>query len=221
MASLNERLSTAVTVALALSAMCVAGAFVYDVSANRAAPVPALTNAHIPDWRELASVGHRVGPTEARVTLIEFSDFECPACRSFATNTLPSLEAQFAGRLAVVHRNWPLTQHVNARLAATTALCAEEQGRFQEMRGLLFRYARVLDFMGPMALADSVQMPSPADFESCLGSARIADRIDRDIATAKQIGGTGTPIIILNDTMFGGVPSAEELSHRIQGLLRE
>ena len=63
------------------------------------------------DWHDLAAVGHRAGPEDADVTVIVFSDFECPMCGLFARRTYPDFQARYPGRTALVYRHWPLSKH--------------------------------------------------------------------------------------------------------------
>jgi len=80
-------------------------------SATRPAPV------YQADWRDIASVGHSMGSERAQVVLVEFGDFECPACRMFASN-IPELREQFGDTLAIVYVHFPLAYHRNGIFAS-------------------------------------------------------------------------------------------------------
>jgi len=65
----------------------------------------------VEDWQEFSTIGHRTGPLHAAVTVLEFADFECPACRRLATGGLAGVKAEVGTDVAVVFRHWPLTYH--------------------------------------------------------------------------------------------------------------
>jgi hypothetical protein len=106
------------------------------------APVTPELGRHAPvfldDWRSLTSVGHREGYDDADVTVITFSDFECPMCAAFATQTYPTFAARYPGTTALVYRHWPLAQHRFAFPAARASECAAEQGRFKQFHDALY-----------------------------------------------------------------------------------
>ena len=92
---------------------------------------------------EVAAIGPSVGPEDAAITLIEFSDYQCPYC-SRAVPTLKALIENHPDDLRVVYRHLPLSFHAQARGAAEASVCADEQGLFWEYHDLLFANQRAL-----------------------------------------------------------------------------
>jgi protein-disulfide isomerase len=167
----------------------------------------------IADWREIAKVGDPVGPSDARVTIVEFTDYECPACR--ATEPLVrALIHQFPGDLRVVYRHWPLEYHRLAKRAARMSLCASEQGVFQQMHELLMTDDGWLEspeasFLRSPTLAS---VADSAEFWSCESSTRVKERLDLDIATVRRLGGRGTPTFLVNNRLVEVLPDSAAIA---------
>jgi len=139
-----------------------------------------------------------LGAEDAPITVVEFTDFQCPYCKRFVETSFPSLKRDYidTGKVRWVSRDLPLSFHPNARKAAQAAHCAGEQGRYWEMRDTLFRNNRSL---APEQLA---QYAAPAGIDSgpfteCLASDRYLERIDRDAKLAASIRVTGTPTFVI------------------------
>ncbi|MFQ5945764.1 MAG: DsbA family protein, partial [Anaerolineae bacterium] len=94
------------------------------------------------------------GAADAPVTIVEFSDFQCPACGAFAATVLPTLEAAYVdtGQVRIIFRDFPLIQHEQAGLAAQAGACSHEQGLFWQMHDLIF--ARQTEWAGQTNAAD-------------------------------------------------------------------
>lgn len=136
------------------------------------------------------------GAATAKLTLVEFSDFQCPFCGRHVRDTAGQIEKEYitTGKLRHVFLNLPLDMHRFAFKAAEAANCAGEQGRYWEMHNRLFENQTKLDPLTPHAEAVGLDV---AKFEECLNSGRQAAAIRRDIAAAQQAGVTGTPTFFL------------------------
>lgn len=139
-----------------------------------------------------------LGAADAPITVVEFTDFQCPYCKRFVETSFPSLNRDYidTGKVRWVARDLPLKFHPNARKAAQAAHCAGEQGRYWEMRDTLFRNNRKL---GPEQL---IQYAAPTEidpdpFADCLASERYLEQIDRDAQLAQSIRVTGTPTFVI------------------------
>jgi protein-disulfide isomerase len=142
------------------------------------------------------------GPANAPVTIVEFSEFQCPFCRR-AAPTLREVEARYKGKVRIVFRHFPLSRHENAPKAAEAADCAQDQGRFWEMHDRLFDNAERLTVADLKEHARAVGLDGAA-FDACLDSGRHADRWRRDLADAQSYGATGTPMFFVNGRLISG-----------------
>ena len=143
-----------------------------------------------------------LGRADAPVTLVAFSDFQCPFCGRFFATTLPALKKDYidTGKLRYVFRDFPLDQlHPNARKAAEAAHCAGEQGKYWEMHDVLFQNQRAL---APSQLAEYARTVgvSGAAFEQCVASGRYAPQIERGVTDGAAAGVQGTPGFVIGRT---------------------
>jgi protein-disulfide isomerase len=143
------------------------------------------------------------GSSQAPVTLVEFSDFQCPACRR-SQEYLRAIEARYPGQVRVVFRHFPLSMHPRAAKAAEAAECAGEQGRFWEMHDKLF---------GASDLEDAALKRYAADlgiggerFTQCLDAGTYAWKWQRDRRDGEQVGVEATPTFFINGRLFMGPP---------------
>jgi protein-disulfide isomerase len=200
-----------VAVALLIGFGSGAGAALLLVRANRAVPSGEPATAETPsptdtDW--ITGDGRPArGPADAPVTIVEFSDFQCPYCARFTQQTLPALEAKYGDVVRFVARHFPVDQlHPLARQAAEAAECANEQGAFWAYRRLLYERQRGLDAAGLKAIAVEANLDGDA-FEECLDSGRTADIVDRDLQDGLRAGVRGTPTSFVNGRpVIGAVP---------------
>ena len=157
------------------------------------------------------------GAKDAPVTIVEFSDLECPYCKIGATS-VDSILKQYPGKIRVVFRNFPLDQACNSEIRATLhpsaceaariALCAEKQGRFKLTYDKLFQnQARMKPGHVVSLLSDTTLDES--QLSSCVDSSEIAGLISEDIQEAKSLGVSGTPVFFINGhKMEGAEPDA-------------
>ena len=142
------------------------------------------------------------GQPDAKVTLIEFSDYQCPFCSRHSRDTLPQLEREYiaSGKLKYVFRNFPIESiHPLAFKAHEAANCAGEQGKYWEMHGRLFANQKA---MSPKDLSDHAQalVLDIPKFQQCLDSGKYAAKIRKDLADGQKAGVQGTPSFFLGLT---------------------
>jgi protein-disulfide isomerase len=146
------------------------------------------------------------GDAEAPVTIVVYTDFQCPFCARFARDTLPILRERYVepGRVRLAIRHLPLENiHPDAREAAAAAHCAAEQMRFWDMHDRLFADPRHLSPADLGETAQSIGLDR-ALFGACLGRRTTAQRIDADIAEARRLGITSTPTFLLGTSAGEG-----------------
>jgi protein-disulfide isomerase len=137
------------------------------------------------------------GNANARVVIIEFSDFECPFCRKYFQDTFAQVDRQLIaqGKVQYAFRNFPLQNHSHAMSAAQAAVCASIQGKFWEMRRLLFERQPELN-QGFWRKEAGVLGLNEALFERCLGD-REVKRVGDDVAEASRLGAQVTPTFLV------------------------
>ncbi len=156
---------------------------------------------------------HIRGPQTSAAVLIEYSDFQCPACGAYYP-IVKNIEKKYGDKITIVYRQFPLTQiHQHAQLAAQAAEAANLQGKFWEMHDLLFDRQKVwstvsddkktfTDYAKELKLDENT-------FTSDLTSAPVKDRVNRDVTSGNAIGISGTPTFFLNGTKLEN-PKNEE-----------
>jgi protein-disulfide isomerase len=146
-----------------------------------------------------------LGRPDAPVTLVEFSDYQCPFCQRFFLATLPTIKRDYidAGKLRYLFLDFPLERiHPQAREAAVAAHCAGEQGKFWEMHDLLFQHQEALDPPRLREYGRRLGLDGPA-FDACLASDKYAARIKQEIAEGIAAGVEGTPSFVVGKTRPG------------------
>lgn len=155
-----------------------------------------------------------MGDPNAPVQFYEFSDFQCPFCRRFFTETLPQLEQEYidTGKVLFVYKDFPLDQiHPAARPAALYAECANEQGKWREMHDLIFTEQNKLGLgtinFGTAELEQWVQS-NGIDLQalkSCVDSGKYASEVEGDLQAGIRNGVSGTPTIFIGNEEKGFV----------------
>jgi protein-disulfide isomerase len=155
------------------------------------------------------------GPNAAPITLVEFSDFECPFCAGFRS-ILSQVERAFGDTVRVVYRQFPLSGiHPHAQKAAEASLCANDQRKFWQMHDALF------DDQAHLEVADLKQRAGRLGldqqrFDKCLDSGRYVEQIEKDEQQGRLAGVTGTPALFINGIpVEGGAVSYDALAAAI------
>jgi len=153
---------------------------------------------------DLATAGFpTVGPAGAPITIVEFSDFECPYCGGLFP-TLKEIQKKYADKIRVVYRQYPLANiHPHAQKAAEASLCADEQKRFWDFHDSLFGNQQDLTVDSLKRRAVDMKMDASA-FNTCLDSGRHAEDIRKDIVEGSRAGVTGTPAMFINGRLLSG-----------------
>jgi protein-disulfide isomerase len=148
------------------------------------------------------------GPASAPVTIVEFSDFQCPFCAR-VNATIAQVLSHYGERVRLVFRDYPLPIHADAPKAHEAGRCAAEQGKFWPMHDRLFADQAALAPDGLKRSAGEIGLDR-ARFDACLDSGRHAAAVQKDLAAGQSAGVTGTPAFFVNGRMIAGAhPFAE------------
>lgn len=174
-------------------------------------PAPAVQRVQVsadddPSW----------GNADAPVTIIEFSDFQCPYCRVFYQTTLVTLLERYPKQVRFVYRDFPLASiHPQATLAAEASQCAHAQGRFWEFHNAVFAN---IDRLGPdlyQSLAISMGLDKER-FAACVNSREFSAEVEKDFNDARALGVTGTPTFFINGIPLVGAQPLEAFAPIIE-----
>ncbi len=152
---------------------------------------------------EVAPVGPAQGPEAAKVTIIEFSDFQCPYCG----REIPVVERvlkEYAGKVRLVFRHFPLEFHAQAEKAAEASLCANDQGKFWNLHDLMFKNQETLQVDKLKEYAKGIAGVDAAKFDKCLDSGEKKATVEGDQKAGSEAGVNGTPAFFVNGILISG-----------------
>ncbi len=158
------------------------------------------------------------GPADAPITIIEFSDFECPYCLKWENEVWPQLKEQYAGKIRLVYRDFPLAGHADAKPAALAADCANEQGKYWEYHDLLFDGGLTLSRTTYETYASQIGLNMDS-FRQCLDDQRYASEVEGDLQYAENLGVQATPTFFVNGIAVVGAQPFEIFKNLIDAEL--
>jgi protein-disulfide isomerase len=167
---------------------------------------------------DVEAIGPSRGPENAAVTIVEFSDFQCPFCQKAAT-TVQKVLADYAGQVRLVYRQFPLEFHDKAFKAAEAGMCANEQGKFWEMHDQMFGDQKHLDVEGLKHAARTIGLDG-AKFDDCIDKGQFADAVRKDMAAGQKAGVSGTPAFFINGRMISGAQPYESFRDAVDKELK-
>jgi protein-disulfide isomerase len=154
----------------------------------------------------------QLGDANARVTIIEFGDYQCPYCRQFWRETFPRLKKEYidTGKVRFIYRDYPQPVHPEAMLSAMAAECADDQGKYYEFHDKIFREQDrrgrdVVRYRAPelKRWAADITLDTTA-FNACLDEERHKDEVSKDYKDLEGLGLEGTPIFFVNGRVLVG-----------------
>ena len=157
-----------------------------------------------------------LGDKNAKVTVVEFSDFQCPFCRQFWAQTFPQLKKDYidAGKVKFVYRDFPLSSiHPSAEISAEATQCANDQGKYWEMNNKIFGEEEKLGTgTVQFGVSDLKKWAGQIgldvnNFNSCLDSGKYKSEVAKDLADGQAAGVEGTPTFFINGkALVGALP---------------
>ncbi len=158
------------------------------------------------------------GPADAPVTIVEFSDFQCPFCARVQT-TLHRIMEAYPAQVRIVFKNMPGQRHDRAKPAAEAAMCAGRQGKFWEMHDWLYAHQAKLDDASLEAEAKALGLDMDA-FTSCTSKHQTRAQVEAGLKEARELGLNGTPIFFVNGRMIRGAQPFEVFDEAIRSELK-
>jgi protein-disulfide isomerase len=159
------------------------------------------------------------GPKDALVTIVQFSDFQCPFC-SRVEPTIDQIMKEYAGKVRVAWRNLPLAFHNNAKGAAIAAKAAQQQGKFWQMHEILFKNQSALSAADLEKYAKEIGL-NMAKFKAAIADKKTAEEVDAEAAMGNKIGARGTPAFFINGTFLSGARPFDQFKARIDEELKK
>lgn len=178
-------------------------------------------NAGPVDLAKIADDDPSLGNPNAPVTVVEFSDFQCPFCERLYSSVLPQLKKDYisSGKVRFVYRDFPLTQiHPMAQKAAEAAECADDQGKFWEYHDILFQRQSQLSLDNLKRWASELKLDT-GKFGTCLDSATYAAEVTKDTSDGQALGVNGTPGTFVNGQFISGAVPYEQFKAAIEAEL--
>jgi protein-disulfide isomerase len=168
--------------------------------------------------------GYLLGADSARVEITEYADFQCPFCQTFATLQMPTIKERLidTGRLRWRYRDFPLRQHSFSRVAAHSAACADEQGKYWEQHRRIYEgqqdWAESRD-AAPMfrryAEASGLDL---GRYDACMRAAKYAGRIQASYDEGVRVGVSGTPTLLVAGRLYQGRLDSDAIARLVDSL---
>jgi len=210
---------------IALGLIAVVGvALILTQRQRRASVTETLRSAPIAPLPAGSGVGHKLGSDAAPVEIVEFADFECPACARFAILEMPYVRDRLiaTGRLKWRFMDFPLQGHANSPAAHLAAGCADEQGRFFEMMDVIYNRQNEWAFerRADRKMRDYArQVGLDLDrFDTCVETKHAQPLVDADYAEGERIGVQGTPAFVVNGRLWPSVLRYDEIKAIVDSL---
>ena len=192
-----------------------------ELKATKPAAAPARRTGPDPNKIHQVKVGDSPvkGAAEARVTIVEFSDFQCPYCGRVSP-TLTRLLEEYPDDVRIVYKHLPLSFHSNALPAAKASAAAGRQGKFWEMHDELFLNQRALSEAKFVELAGKLGLDVER-FQEDFKSAPVATEVAQDMSEARRLGVTGTPGFFVNGRFSSGAKPYESFKAMVDQELKK
>jgi protein-disulfide isomerase len=208
--------------ALAAVVVIGVGALGWMLSRPRTTSIPANVTVQAADTAGFR--GYLLGSDSAKVEITEYADFQCPYCQTFDQLQLPAIKQQLidSGKLRWRYRDFPLQQHTFSRLAAHSAACAEEQGKYWDQHRRIYDgqqdWAETRD-AGPTfrqyAGANGLDL---GRYDTCMQTAKYAGRIQASYDEGVRVGVTATPTLLVGGRLYQGRLDSDAITRLVDSL---
>ncbi|HOX19487.1 MAG TPA: thioredoxin domain-containing protein [Gemmatimonadales bacterium] len=168
--------------------------------------------------------GYFLGNPDAPVVITEYADYQCPGCQTFDMVQFPDIVRQLVetGKVRWRYRDFPLNSHAFSRLAAHSAACADDQGRYWEQHASIYQgqsnWARETEPSGTFrGYAERIGLDLKV-YDECMMSAKYAGRIQASYDEGVRVGVNGTPTFLIGDRLYGGLSNSDALKALVDSL---
>lgn len=209
-----------------IAILAVAGLGVLGYLLTRPATVSIPTNVTVQASDTSGFKGYVKGSTTAPVEITEYADYQCPFCQTFATLQMPTIEERLinTGRLRWRYRDFPLQQHPFARVAAHSAACADEQGKYWEQHDRIYQgqseWAAARNAAPLLRKYAQTAGLDLARYDACMQAGKYAGRIQADYNTGVALGVSSTPTLLVNGRLYRGRFDSDAISKLVDSLAR-
>ncbi|TSC56753.1 MAG: putative lipoprotein [Parcubacteria group bacterium Gr01-1014_18] len=191
------------------------------VAVNKNVPTPAGDLPNTPPAKvdiKIDDEDYVLGDPNAPVTLVEFSDVECPFCGRHHP-TMKQIMENYPGKVKWVYKHYPLPFHPMAEPGALAVECAGEQGKFFEYLDILFTNQTTLSADNMKKWAKDLKL-NTTKFNSCFDSKKYLSKVQKDTQEGAQYGVEGTPATFVNGQLVSGAVPYSQFSALIEGLIK-
>ena len=208
--------------ALAGVAVIGVGVLGWMLSRPRATSIPANVPVQAADTAGFR--GYLLGSDSAKVEITEYADYQCPFCQTFSTLQMPTIKERLidTGRLRWRYRDFPLQQHSFSRVAAHSAACADEQGKYWDQHHRIYEgqaeWAESRDappIFRQYAQANGLDL---ARYDACMQTAKYAGRIQASYDEAVRVGVNATPTLLVGGRLYQGRLDSDAIAHLVDSL---
>jgi protein-disulfide isomerase len=204
--------------------IAIAGLGVLGYLLTRPATVSIPANVTVQPSDTSGFKGYVKGSSTAPVEITEYADYQCPFCQTFATLQMPTIEERLinTGRLRWRYRDFPLQQHPHARLAAHSAACADEQGKYWDQHRRIYEgqsewaaSGKAAPILRKYAGAAGVDL---GRYDACMQAGKYAGRIQADQNTGIALGVSSTPTLLANGRLYKGRFDSDAITKLVDSL---
>lgn len=201
-----------------------AGIIGWQMTANKTVSIPANMAITVADTAGFN--GYILGSDTAPVTIVEYADFQCPACGEFDTVQWPEVYDKLVatGKVRWIYKDWPIDgAHRYARLAMHAAACADDQGKFWPMKARIYAYQFQWSFgSGQLGKFRDYAQQVGVDvgqWNSCMESTKHAGRIQATLNEGSRLGVNSTPSFLIGGRIYLGVQGSDALRHTVDSMI--
>jgi protein-disulfide isomerase len=208
--------------ALGVVAVVGVGVLGWLLSRPRSASIPANVTVQPADTAGFR--GYLLGSDSAKVEITEYADYQCPFCQTFTTLQMPTIKERLidTGRLRWRYRDFPLQQHSFSRLAAHSAACADEQGKYWEQHRTIYEgqadWAESRDAAPIFRRYAQTNGLDLTRYDACMQSAKYAGRIQASYDEGVRVGVNATPTLLVAGRLYQGRLDSDAIAHLVDSL---